>query len=151
MVRKLMNNRSHVSNMIGLANGEETDLDDESGRIALSLIPCVDGWKVDDGIYVNRKRRFFGVVSANNQGTNLVNFAVGIVIGCRGARVYVINGNGRTEKQLGRIPKSFQPFIDEVTIKSFFNMAVGSESAYQDLCSAIEDVRRKSKTEKEMP
>ena len=139
---------NQVSNMIGFANGGETDSDDESGRIALSLIPSVDGWKVDDGIYVNRKRRIFGIVGANNQGTNLVDFAVGIVIGCRGARVYIINGKGRTEKQLGRIPKAFQPFIDEVTIKRFFNMAAGSESAYQDLCSAIEDVRRSRKTER---
>ena len=135
---------NHVCDMIGLANGVEID-EDERGRIALSLIPYVVGWKVDDGVYVNRRRRIFGIVAANDQVMNLASFAVGIVIGCNGAKVYVIVGNEGDETRLGRIPKAFQPSIDVVTRKDFFNVVARRESAYQDLCSAIEDVRVKPK------
>ena len=141
---------NHVSKMIDLTNGVGVG-EDERGRIALSLIPYVGGWKVDDGVYVNRRRRIFGIVAANGQGMNLASFAVGIVIGCKGAKVYIVVGSSTDEKRLGRIPKTFQPFIDVVTNEAFFNLVAGRESAYQDICSAIDDVRRKRKTEKEIP
>lgn len=141
---------NHVSDMIGLANGVRIDAD-EKRRIALSLVPSVGGWKVDDGVYVNRRRRIFGIAAANDQGRNLASFAVGIVIGCKGAKVYIVVGSSTDEKRLGRIPKAFQSFIEVVTIEAFFNLVAGRESAYQDLCAAIEDVRRKRKAEKEIP